>query len=296
MSVQAQGIEIKGPQGDRFDEVLTADALELVARLHREFDPIRRELLAARVERQKELDSGATLDFLADTKDVREGDWTIAPEPDALQNRRVEILGRRPKNGHHALNSAPAASWPTSKTPTRRHGQHDRRPVNLAGTRSAARREHEENGKDYKSTTTVATLLVRPGGWPLVERNLLVDAHRWRAVSWTSASTSSQRPRVVERGAGPYFSTCQDGGRTWRPASGTTSSTSPRTTRTAARHDQGDCPDRDVPGAFEMDEILYELRDTRRASTRAAGTTSSRRSSASAPAPSSSCRTARRSR
>ena len=72
-----------------------------MARLHRAFDATRRELLDARAERQRELDAGGTLDFLPETSDVREGDWTIAPEPAALQNRRVEITGpHEPQDGH----------------------------------------------------------------------------------------------------------------------------------------------------------------------------------------------------
>ena len=76
--VQFEGVEIKGPQGDRFDEVLTTEALGFVAGLHRKFDTTRRELLAKRAERQRQLDDGGTLGFLEETKDIREGDWTGA--------------------------------------------------------------------------------------------------------------------------------------------------------------------------------------------------------------------------
>ncbi|HVF78866.1 MAG TPA: hypothetical protein VNA28_11260, partial [Solirubrobacteraceae bacterium] len=176
MSERVQGVQINGRRGERFDEVLTADALEFVARLHREFDATRRELLAARMERQKELDAGGTLDFLPSTKDVRAGDWTIAPEPAALQNRRVEITGPTSrKMVINALNSGASgfmADFEDSNSPTWCNmigGQ-----VNLADA-ICGTIEHDENGKHYELGETVATLLVRPRGWHLVERHLLVD-------------------------------------------------------------------------------------------------------------------------
>ena len=122
MGERVQGVQINGPRGERFDEILTADALEFVARLHSAFDPTRRELLAARVERQQELDAGGTLDFLPDSKDVREGDWRVAPEPDALQNRRVEITGPTSrKMVINAMNSGASgfmADFEDSNSPT----------------------------------------------------------------------------------------------------------------------------------------------------------------------------------
>jgi malate synthase len=263
VSVQVQGIEIKGPQGDRFDEVLTADALELVARLHREFDAIRRELLAARVQRQQELDSGGTLDFLADTKDVREGDWKIAPEPDALQNRRVEITGPTSrKMVINALNSGASgfmADFEDSNSPTWNNmigGQ-----VNLAdairGTIA-----HEENGKGYKLDDDVATLLVRPRGWHLVERNLLVDGQPLAGGLMDFGLYFFHNARaLLERGAGPYFylpkMESHLEARLWNDVfnlaedhiglqRGTIKATVLIET---------------IPAAFEMDEILYELRD-----------------------------------
>ena len=263
MSVQARGIEIKGPPGDRFDEVLTADALELVARLHREFDPIRRQLLAARVERQKELDSGATLDFSADTKDVREGDWTIAPEPDALQNRRVEITGPTSrKMVINALNSGASgfmADFEDSNSPTWNNmigGQ-----VNLADAIRGTI-EHEENGKDYKLDDEVETLLVRPRGWHLVERNLLVDGQPLAGGLMDFGLYFFHNARaLLERGAGPYFylpkMESHLEARLWNDVfnlaedhiglqRGTIKATVLIET---------------FPAAFEMDEILYELRD-----------------------------------
>src|SRR3954447_1929953 len=85
--------EIQAPVQDRIEEVLTPEALDLVATLHRELDATRRELLARREERQRELDAGGSLDFLEETREIREGDWQIAPEPDPGADGGVEIAG-----------------------------------------------------------------------------------------------------------------------------------------------------------------------------------------------------------
>ncbi|HNQ76788.1 MAG TPA: malate synthase A, partial [Pseudothauera hydrothermalis] len=85
------GVQINAPLHPRFDQILTRDALEFVAKLHRAFEPRRQALLAARIERQARIDAGALPDFLPETQAVREGDWKIAPLPPALTCRRVEI-------------------------------------------------------------------------------------------------------------------------------------------------------------------------------------------------------------
>ena len=86
-TVDIAGVEIKGPEVERSEKVLTPDALELVALLHRELDTRRRELLGRREERQAELDAGGNLDFLEETRKVREDDWTVSPPPPALRKR-----------------------------------------------------------------------------------------------------------------------------------------------------------------------------------------------------------------
>ncbi|HET6599073.1 MAG TPA: malate synthase A, partial [Burkholderiaceae bacterium] len=88
-----KGMQINAPILPGFETVLTLPALELVAKLHRAFEPQRQALLAKRAERAKRLDAGERPDFLAETKAVREGDWTIAALPKALECRRVEITG-----------------------------------------------------------------------------------------------------------------------------------------------------------------------------------------------------------
>ena len=263
MSEQVQGVEIQGSRSERFDEILTADALEFVARLHREFDATRRELLAARMERQQELDAGGTLDFRPDSKGVRDGDWTIAPEPEALQNRRVEITGPTSrKMVINALNSGASgfmADFEDSNSPTWTNmigGQ-----VNLADAVRGTI-EHEEDGKQYTLDDEVATLLVRPRGWHLVERHLIVDGEPVAGglVDFGLYVFHNAR-ELLERGAGPYFylpkMESHLEARLWNDVfdlaeehigleRGTIKATVLIET---------------LPAAFEMDEILYELRE-----------------------------------
>ena len=263
MSERVQGVQINGRRGERFDEILTADALEFVARLHCEFDATRRELLAARIRRQKQLDAGGTLDFLPDTKDVREGDWTIAPEPAALQNRRVEITGPTSrKMVINALNSGASgfmADFEDSNSPTWSNmigGQ-----VNLADAIRGTI-EHDENGKHYELGEKVATLLVRPRGWHLVERHLLVDGEPVAGGLLDFGLYVFLNAReLLARGAGPYFYLpkleSHREARLWNDVftlaedhvglkRGTIKATVLIET---------------LPAAFEMDEILYELRE-----------------------------------
>ncbi|MGH2841002.1 MAG: malate synthase A, partial [Solirubrobacteraceae bacterium] len=118
----AEEVEVRGRMDDRFVEVLTPGALGFVARLHREFDATRRELLARRETRQAELDAGGSLDFLDTTREIRDGDWTVAPAPQDLQDRRVEITGPTDrKMVINALNSGALgfmADFEDSNSPT----------------------------------------------------------------------------------------------------------------------------------------------------------------------------------
>ncbi len=263
MSVRVQGVKIDGPGGERFGEILTADALQFVARLHGAFDLTRRELLAARMERQRKLDAGGTLDFLPDTRDVREGDWKVAPEPDALQNRRVEITGPTSrKMVINALNSGASgfmADFEDSNSPTWSNmigGQ-----VNLADAIRGTI-EHDENGKHYELGETVATLLVRPRGWHLVERHLLVGGEPVAGALVDFGLYVFHNAReLLARGAAPYFYLpkleSHREARLWKDVftvaedhvglkRGTIKATVLIET---------------LPAAFEMDEILYELRE-----------------------------------
>jgi malate synthase len=121
-SVEVGGVEVRAPVEGRLEEVLTPDALDLVAALHRELDATRRALLTRRQERQRQLDGGGSLDFLEETRQIREGDWRIAPEPEALADRRVEITGPTSrKMVINALNSGARgfmADFEDSNSPT----------------------------------------------------------------------------------------------------------------------------------------------------------------------------------
>ena len=165
-------IEIQAPLHERFDEVLTDDALAFVGELHERFEPRRRELLRLRGERREELAAGGTLDFLGDTREVREGDWRVAPPPADLQDRRVEITGPTDrKMVINALNSGARgfmSDFEDSNSPTWANmiGGH----VNLADAIAGTIEFDSEEGKHYELGDDVATLLVRPRGWHLPER------------------------------------------------------------------------------------------------------------------------------
>ncbi|HMM54783.1 MAG TPA: malate synthase A [Candidatus Desulfobacillus sp.] len=179
MSILPAGVAINAPLHPRFDEILTPEALAFLAKLHRAFEPRRKELLAKRAERQARIDAGEMPDFLPETKHVREGDWKIAPLPKALECRRVEITGPvERKMIINAFNSG-ADSYMTdfedSNSPNwfnQVQGQ-----VNL---KDAIRRaiSLESGGKTYKLNDQIATLQIRPRGWHLDEKHVTVDGQR----------------------------------------------------------------------------------------------------------------------
>jgi malate synthase len=263
MAVDAQGVELRAPLGDRVEEVLTPGGLDLVARLQRELDQTRRELLRARQDRQAELDTGGSLDFLPETREVREGDWRIAPEPDALADRRVEITGPTSrKMVINALNSGARgfmADFEDSNSPTWSNmvgGQ-----VNLADAIRGTI-EHEEKGKGYRLQEETATLLVRPRGLHLPERHLHVDGQPVAGAFMDfGLYVHRNAHELLERGSGPYFYIpkleSHREARLWRDAF--------VIAEQVLGLDRGAIKAtvliETIPAAFEMDEILYELRD-----------------------------------
>ena len=172
-----QGLEINATVSEQFAEILTPEALAFVVKLQRTFNTRRLELLAARVERQKAIDSGKTPDFLPETKAIREGDWIAAPIPADLQDRRVEITGPVDRKMIiNALNSGAKvfmADFEDSNSPfwaNNIDGQ-----INL---RDAIRKTisfKNEAGKEYKLNEKTAVLMVRPRGWHLMEKHVKVD-------------------------------------------------------------------------------------------------------------------------
>ncbi|MBC3906757.1 MULTISPECIES: malate synthase A [Undibacterium] len=258
-----EGMQISGEIKPGFAEILTPEALALVAKLSRAFEPRRQELLAARVERVKRLDAGETPDFLPETLHIREGDWKIAPIPKALECRRVEITGPvERKMVINAFNSG-ADSYMTdfedSNTPN-----WDNQITGQINMRDAVRRtiSLEQNGKSYKLNDKIATLVVRPRGWHLDEKHVLVDGKRISGGIFDFALFLFHNAKEqLARGAGPYFylpkMESHLEARLWNDifvmaqneiglAQGTIKATVLIET---------------IVAAFEMDEILYELRE-----------------------------------
>src|SRR5215471_3375204 len=170
------GIELRGPAVSGIETVMAPAALSLVAKLHRAFESRRQELLARRDARQGEFDAGKLPDFLPDTAPVREREWTIAPQPRDMLDRRVEITGPTDrKMVINALNSGAStfmADFEDANCPTWFNmidGQ-----VNL---RDAVRRTItlESNGKKYRLNDRTAVLIPRPRGWHLDEKHATVD-------------------------------------------------------------------------------------------------------------------------
>ena len=265
-----QGMQINAPMLPGFETILTSEALELVAKLHRAFEPRRRELLALRGERARRLDAGERPDFLAETKSIRDADWKIDPVPAALQCRRVEITGPiDAKMVINAFNSG-ADSYMTdfedSNAPNWTNliqGQ-----VNLvqAIRRTLTFEQASAAGtKRYRLNDKIATLQVRPRGWHLDEKHVLVDGQRvsggifdfalFMFHNAQGAARARRRPvllpaqaREPSRGAAVERHLRRDAERA-RPAAG---------------HDQGDRADRDDPrGVRDGRDPLRAARSTR---------------------------------
>ena len=260
----AAGVELLGPVAGRFTEILTPDALAFVAGLQREFNPAREALLAKRAEREAALERGVLPDFLPGTRGVREGAWTAAPVPRDLRERKVEITGPVDrKMVINALNSGAStfmADFEDANSPTWENviaGQ-----VNLA---DAVRRTIDyvnPDGRTYRLNDEVATLLVRPRGWHLVEKHIQVDG---RPVSGSLLDfglyTYHNARALLERGTGPYFYLPKLQGhleaRLWNEVFTFAQEALdiPRGTIKATvlvEH---------ILAAFEMEEIIYELRE-----------------------------------
>src|SRR5678815_2784254 len=176
LNVESSDVQISGRVTSEFAAILTPEALEFVAKLHRRFEPKRQELLAKRAARQKEFDGGTLPDFLAETKQVRDAEWTIAPQPKDMLDRRVEITGPTDrKMVINALNSGAStfmADFEDANCPTW-HNMIDGQ-INL---RDAVRRtiSFQQGGKHYQLKDQTAVLIPRPRGWHLDEKHVLVD-------------------------------------------------------------------------------------------------------------------------
>ncbi|SFI89596.1 malate synthase A [Thermoflavimicrobium dichotomicum] len=259
------GIKILGKRTPAFDEILTPEALAFVAKLAKKFTATRDRLLYNRKKRQKEIDAGKLPDFLPETKEIREGDWTIAPLPADLQDRRVEITGPASdrKMVINALNSGAKmfmADFEDANSPTWENtiqGQ-----INL---RDAIRRTIEyvnPNGKKYRLKDQVATLIVRPRGWHLDEKHVLVDKKPVPGGLFDFGLYFFHNAhKLIEMGTGPYFYLPKIEShleaRLWNDVFVFAQEELgiPRGTIKATVLIET------ILAAFEMDEILYELRE-----------------------------------
>jgi malate synthase len=245
------------------EEVLTREALDLVARLHRELNPRRRELLERRRERQAELDAGALPGFRSDTKDVRDAEWRVAKAPADLRDRRCEITGPVDRKMMiNALNSGARvfmADYEDACSPKWENVVEGQRNVTDAVRRKISL---ETPDKTYRLNEEIATLLIRPRGWHLPERHALVDGEPVSASLFDFGLHMARNARdQLESESGPYFYLpkleSHLEARLWADAF-------------ALAEEELDLPHGSIRctvlietilAAFEMEEILYELRD-----------------------------------
>src|SRR5262245_56773631 len=258
------GVEIKGPVIGEHTEILTRDAIEFLAELARKFEDRRRELLEQRVTRQQEIAEGRLPDFLPETKEIREGDWTVAPIPNDLQDRRVEITGPvERKMVINALNSGAnvfMADFEDSNTPTWENNLQGQINLRDAVIRTISFTSAE--GKKYQLAERTATLFVRPRGWHLVEKGLLVDGHPISGSLFDfGLFFFHNAKKLAQQGSGPYFylpkMESHKEARLWNDVFNFAQNELglPKGTIRATVLIET------ILAAFEMNEILYELRD-----------------------------------
>ncbi|MCX2742390.1 malate synthase A [Mangrovivirga sp. M17] len=203
-----EGLQIVAPSLDTGRELLTEDALEFVAALHRKFNNRRKELLEKRKQVQESIDNGKMLSFLPETENIRNSDWTVAPIPEDLQDRRTEITGPVDrKMVINALNSGAKvfmADFEDANSPTWENcinGQ-----INLY---DANRRQVDftaDSGKEYKLKEDPAVLKVRPRGWHLTEKHIKIDGEEVSASLFDFGIYFFHNAKeLLSRGSGPYF-------------------------------------------------------------------------------------------
>jgi malate synthase len=257
-------VEIRGAIGSRFEEVLAPAALEFVAELERRFGSRRRALLKARVQRRERLRAGEMLDFLPETREIREADWEVEPVPADMQQRWVEITGPTDrKMVINALNSGAdgfMADFEDANAPTWRNmvgGQ-----LNLRDAIDGTITYDGSDGRHYELGENLATLLVRPRGWHLPERHLLIDSEPVSGALFDFGLFFFHCADILlTNGSGPYLylpkMESHLEARLWNDvfcfaedAAGIERGTIKATVLIET-----------LPAAFEMDEILYELRE-----------------------------------
>lgn len=207
MGTQIVGLEVKGALNDRYEQLLTPDALQFIEQLERRFGSERRELLLKREKRQKEIDEGKLPDFLEETASIREGDWKISPLPKDLQDRRVEITGPVDRKMIiNALNSgakAFMACLEDATTPTWENVMEGQINLRDAVLRTIS---FESNGKVYELNDKTATLIVRPRGLHLEEKHIYVDGQPISGGFFDfGLYFYHNAQQLIQNGSGPYF-------------------------------------------------------------------------------------------
>lgn len=259
-----RGVELLAPVSPEYAEILTPDALQFVALLARMFENRRQDLLQRRVERQQELDAGILPDFLSHTAAIRDSDWTVAPIPPDLQDRRVEITGPPDRKMIiNALNSGASvymADFEDAHSPTWDNtiqGQ-----LNLRDAVNRAITYTSPEGKFYQLQDKTATLMVRPRGWHLPEKHLLIDSKLISGALFDFGLFFFHNAHnLLQRGSGPYFYLpkleSHLEARLWNDVFNLAQDTLgiPRGTVRATVLIEN------ILASYEMDEILYELRD-----------------------------------
>lgn len=264
VALSQEGVEIRGAVTELYSEILTKEALRFLAELARRFEGRRRELLEQRRARQREISEGRLPDFLETTREIRESEWTVAPIPNDLQDRRVEITGPVDRKMIiNALNSGAnvyMADFEDSNTPT--WDNNIQGQINLRDAAGGTISFTSPEGKQYRLAERTATLVVRPRGWHLVEKHLVVDGSPISGSLFDFGLFFFHNAhKLVEKGTAPYFylpkMESHREARLWNDVfnfaqeklglpSGTIRATVLIET---------------ILAAFEMDEILYELRD-----------------------------------
>ena len=257
-------ITITGPPTPHSARVLTPESLDFVYQLHRQFNPTRERLLTRRAERRERIRRGEPLDFLAETASVRTGEWRVAAAPRDLDDRRVEITGpAERKMMINALNSGARvfmADLEDALSPTWQNVVEGQHHLMDAVRRTLAL--ETEDGRRYTLNDTTATLVVRPRGWHLVESHVRIDDGPVSASLFDFGLYCFHNARELkERGSGPYFYLpkleSHLEARLWNDVFNAAQDALgiPRGTIRATVLIET------IPAAFEMEEILFELRD-----------------------------------
>src|SRR5580765_5119879 len=248
---------------DGAENVLTEDAVGFLTELERRFGPQRRQLLDARHERAQRLRDGELPDFLPETEQIREGDWRVAPAPAELQDRRVEITGPVDrKMVINALNSGAKmfmADFEDSNSPTWQNCIEGQANLTDALERTI---ELDTGEKQYRLNEETATLVIRPRGWHLVERHHEVDGEPISASLFDfGLVVFNNAQEQLARGTGPYFYLpkleSHEEARLWAQAFALAEQ------ELGLPHGSIKCTVliETILAAYEMDAILYELRD-----------------------------------